>query len=80
MLDLGKKYYVVVGCLPKSVIESWANENAMKLIGEETKLPTCGMAYELDVQYNEHLTVAAKLMGSGRPNFLNKKRAIGGGP
>ena len=78
MLDSKKKYYVSVGGYPKSVIESWANENAMELIGEEMGLPTCGRVYELDVQHNGDLTVSVKLMGSGRSNFLNGKRMIGG--
>ena len=47
MLDLEKKYYVSAGAHLKSAIESWANENEMKLIGEEIALPTCGRVYEL---------------------------------
>lgn len=78
MLSTDKKYYVRAGSYPKSVIESWANENTMKLIGEDIALPTCGRVYELDVRYNEDLAVAMKLLGSGRPNFLNGKRVIGG--
>lgn len=73
-----EKYYVRVGSYLKSVIESWANENTMELVGEEIVLPTCGRVYELDVRYNEDLVVAMKLLGSGRPNFLNGKRVIGG--
>lgn len=77
MLDLGKKYYVSAGCHPKSVIEGWANENTMKLIGENLALPSCGRVYELDVRYNNDLKVAMRLLGSGRPNFLNDKKVIG---
>lgn len=77
MLDLRKKYYVSAGSNLRSIIESWANKNTMKLIGEDVSLPTCSRAYELDVQHNEDLKVAMRLLGSGRPNFMNGKRTIG---
>lgn len=77
MLDLGKRYFVSAGCYPRSVIEAWANENTMKLIGEDVDLPTCRRVYELDVQYNEDLVVQMRLLGSGRPNFLNGTKVIG---
>ena len=78
MLNTEKKYYVSAGSYLKSVIESWASENTMKLIGEEIALPTRERVYELDVRYNDDLSIAMKLLGSGRPNFLNGKRVIGG--
>ena len=78
MLDLKKKYYVSAGSNLKSTLMGWANENTMKLIGEDVSLPNCARAYQLDVQYNENLSIAVKLLGSGRPNFLNGKRRIGG--
>lgn len=77
MLDLRKKYYVSAGVHLRSVIESWANENTMKLVGEEISLPTCGRAYELDVQHNANLVVTMKLWGTKRMNFINGERTIG---
>ena len=77
MLDLREKYYVSAGAHLKSVIENWANENTMKLVGEDVALPTCGRVYELDVQHNADLVVKMKLLGSGRMYFMNGERTIG---
>lgn len=77
MLDSTKKYFVFAGTLLRSTLESWANENTMKLIGEEISLPRHGRVFELDVQYNEDLRVPLKLLGSGHPDFRNGRRVIG---
>lgn len=77
MLDLTKKYYVSAGTRPKCTIESWANWNEMKLIGEDLALSDCSRVYELDVQYNDDLKIALTLLGSGRPRLVNGKRTIG---
>lgn len=77
MLDLGRKYFVTAEKYPRSVLESWANENAMKVGDEEMTLSTYGRVYELDVQYNDALAVARGLLGTGYPNFLNRQRIIG---
>lgn len=77
MLDMSKRYYVCATAHLKSVIEAWASENNMELIGQDVALPSCPKAYELDVSCNEDLHVALKLLGSGRPDFLNGERRIG---
>ncbi len=74
MLDLKKKYYVSAGSNLKSTLMGWANENTMKLIGEDVSLPNCARAYQLDVQYNENLSIAVKLLGSGRPFPKRQKK------
>lgn len=77
MLDMSKRYYVCATAHLKSVIEAWASENDMELIGQDVALPSCPKAYELDVSCNEDLHVALKLLGSGHPDFVNGKRRIG---
>lgn len=62
----------------EGTIAAWASENSMKLIGGVVAFPGCERAYQIDTQYNNDLTVAMKLLGSGRPDLMNGKRRIGG--
>lgn len=77
MLDQKKRFFVAAGENLKSVIEAWANENTMKLKGEDVALETCKRAYKLDTQYNEDLRVHMRLLGVGYQSFMNGKKAIG---
>ncbi len=77
MLNQNRRFFVAAGENLKSVLEAWANENTMKLKGEDVALETCKRAYELDVQCNEDLAVRMRLLGVGYQDFMNGKKAIG---
>ena len=77
MLDSEKRYFVAAGGNLRNVLESWANENTMKLAEKGRILPEYGVVYELDVQCNEDLRVAKCFLGVGYPRFYNGKCVIG---
>lgn len=77
MLNQNRRFFVAAGENLKSVLEAWANENTMKLKGEDVRLETCKRAYELDVQFNEDLAVRMRLLGVGYQSFMNGEKSIG---
>ena len=76
MLDGNLRHFVDAGVFPKSVLDSWAKENAMMLADEITSLPGHQKVYELSTS-NDDLAIKTKLLGSGRPKFVNGERQIG---
>ena len=76
MLNPKEKYYVFVGTQFKDIIESWAKENDIKIVGGEVILPRHGRVLELDVRDNEDLHIKGRFLGSGHPALLNEKRQI----
>ena len=74
MLDLGKRYFVAVGCHSWSTIASWTSMHTMKIKDKEVSLATCGRAYELEVQYNDKLAIETK---KGTEYLLDGEQVIG---
>ena len=76
-LNLEKRYFVQADGHLKSVLESWAHENGMELIGEEMSLDLCKQVYELNVQQNDDLWMDTRRFGVGYSSLVNGERTIG---
>lgn len=76
-LNLEKRYFVESDGYAKSVLEGWARENDMELVGKEMSLDLCKQAYELNVQHNRDLWMDARCFGVGYSSLINGQRTIG---
>lgn len=76
-LNLEKRHFVKSDGHVKSVIEGWARENDMELIGEEMSLDSGKQVYELNVQHNRELWMDTRCFGVGYSSLINGKRTIG---
>lgn len=77
MLDSNKRYFVNVMGAVRSVLEAWAEENGMELLGQSLTLSSCEKVYELDVSHNSDLHIEQHLLGSGRSELKNGRKTIG---
>lgn len=73
MLNPSKRYFVGIFGHGEIAIGRWANQNGMKL-GETVMLPTCGLAYKLDVAHNDKLDA---IMDRTCAEFRNGEDVIG---
>ncbi len=75
MLDVEKKFFALRECPSKEIVEAWAEENEISVVGDEIGFVGGKYFYQLDVTKNADLRIKHRPVGEDA--LLNGEREIG---